>query len=807
FVLTDSIERAFADLFTKASAGFDVIVRTKASFEGADRDRIPKQVLEEVRVIEGVEVAEGGIDDFAQLIDDDGEPVGGQGPPTLVTTHSGVERTNIFTIADGRFPRREGELALDVATARSQEWKTGDEVSAVFVGPVEKMTLVGTVQIEGIDSLAGLHWIVLELEAAQELYQRGETFDSIAVVAEPGLGERELSQRIAAEIDDRFEVRPRDDFIQETTDQIREGLGFLTNFLLAFAFVALIVGGFLIFNTFSILFAQRIREFAMLRAIGSGRGQLLATVLGEALVIGAVASGAGIGVGILLALGLRRLFAMLGGEIPVSGTPLLPRTILISIVLGLLITLVSAFIPALRATRITPVAGMREGAVLPRRRRRLFNVLALVFGAGGVAALALALFGNPPRRLEVIAGGTIAVFVALTLVSPAVARPVAAVLGWPVSRFLGIRGRLARGNAMRDPTRTAATAAALMIGVALATFAAIMAASFQASTTSNLQDRLKADFMILATSQVRLSSDLAPQLAALSEVDDAVGIKRDANGAEIEGRREDVLGIDPRRIEDHFVLDVVEGDLGEMGDGLLVEEQYANDEGWEVGTVVPVEFPRGEERVRVAGIFRNVVAGTRLLVSQESFQRRFLELGDFRVFVSLAPTVSPAEGREAIERVLRAFPNGQLFDQVEFREEQERELDNLLVLVNGLLGLSLLIAVFGIVNTLALSVIERTREIGLLRAIGLTRRQVRGMIRWESVIVALMGTAFGLSVGSFFGWMMVKSLAEEGLSRFALPGGQVAAYSIGAAVAGVLAAVMPARRAAKVDVLRAIAFE
>jgi putative ABC transport system permease protein len=841
YVLTDSIDRAFKQIFTGGISGFDILVRTKPAFEGAERDRVPGSLVGDIRKIKGVRAAAGSVEDVAQIIDDNGKPIGGQGPPTIAsTTHDNPLLRGDSRIVAGRSPRTTDEVVLDRYTADQQQWKVGRKIKIQAGGPVRDFTLVGLFEIKGVPNFGGATVVVFNLKSAQEIFHRGDAVDTVEVRAETGQDVGELRRRVDERIGNRYQVVARTTLIQEAVEDIGQFLGFLSNALLTFGFIALFVGAFLIFNTFSILFAQRKREFAMLRAIGAKGSQVFRVVLAETLLIGLVASAVGVGVGMGLAVGLQRLLKAFKITLPTSGTPLLPRTIIVSMIVGTLVTLVAGFVPAVRASRIAPLEALREASLLPSKKRiRRRIVVGLVILAGGVGALVWGMFGDPPNRLVVLGSGAAATLLSVAVMAPAITKPLSVILGWPIAKVLGISGDLARGNAVRDRYRTAATASALMIGVALVTMIAVLAASIRASADRANTEHFRADFLLTVLGPTDIGPDLLPSIRDLPEVEEATSLRSQAGllaGDNVSvARTVGVGGIVPKEAQRLIFTEMKEGELTDLTDGIFLHEDLAKSLKVELGDEINARFPRSApteaeiargsgpgppisrgttglkksdfEQLEVQGIFSDGFVGRQAVIARDTYEKKFIDQRDGVIFVQAASTVSLKSAKQALEKVAKGYPQVQVFDQAGLRAQNARGINQLLGLVYALLFLAILIALFGIVNTLILSVLERTREIGLLRAVGLTRRQVRRMIRWESIIVSIMGSLLGTGVGVFFAWILVQGLRDEGLDIFRVPGRSLAIYVAIAAVAGVIAAIGPARRAARVDVLRAIAYE
>jgi putative ABC transport system permease protein len=609
-------------------------------------------------------------------------------------------------------------------------------------------------------------------------------------------------------IPSKYESITGADQAQRAAKEIQDGLGFFSTALLAFAGVALFVGAFLIFNTFSIIVAQRTRELALLRCLGASRRQVLSSVLLEAGLVGLIASAIGLGFGIVIAIGLRAVLGAVGIDLPSTGTVFELRTVIVSLVVGVVITLVSSFMPALRATRVPPVAAMRaEAATPPSRSIRRRSIIGSLVTLVGVGLLVLGLFRDIDNRVAVVGGGAVVIFLGVAILSPLIARPLARWIGWPFARAFRLPGNLARQNAMRNPRRTSATAAALMIGLALVTFAGIFVASAKSSIDSVLDRTVSADYIATTESFQGFSPEVAKRLAALPDLE-AVTSSR-YGGWRLNGQAQGLQAVDPVAYDSLVRTETTSGRLADLqSGGLAVSEDNAKQHGWKVGSIVPMEFPaNGVQQVPVKAIYEDNQLNGGYLLSLTDYQKGYSTQLDSMVIAKAKPGADQAAVRGAVDRAVADFPNVRVQDMAQYKAETGRQLDQLLNLVRSLLAFAIVIALFGIVNTLALSVFERVRELGLLRAVGATRRQVRSMIRWEAVIISVLGAVLGMAVGVFFGWTMVRALASQGFGEFTVPGAQLVAYVLLAAVAGVLAAILPGRRAAKVDVLRAITTE
>jgi putative ABC transport system permease protein len=815
-VLTDTITKTFDDLFTDALADTDAMVRAEASFDdpngfGDLRGRVDASLVDEVADVEGVAVASGDVWGFAQVVDKEGEPVGnpGAGPPTFGVNWPESEELNTWTLVEGRAPRGERDVVLDKGVADDAGYTVGDRATVLVQGAPLEVTVTGIARIGGADSPGGATFTMFTTEAAQRYVGEAGKFDSISIAGDEGASQQELVDRLETVLPEGVEAVTGATVTEENQDAMREGLSFFNTFMLVFALVALLVGGFIIFNTFFITVAQRTRENALLRAIGASRRQVLGAVLLEALGIGLVASALGLLAGIPLAAGLKALLAAFGFDIPAGGIVLATSSAVIAFSAGVIVTVVAAVSPSRKAAKVPPVAAMRDVAVSSTgygSKQRIFvgtGILGL-----GAAALLYGLFGDPGNALAIVGLGVLLVFFGVSVLGRTVALPLSRVIGLPLPRLRGIAGHLARENAMRNPKRTAATASALMIGVGLVSFITIFAASTKASFSNTVDEAFTGDF--IATSGQNGVGGVAPEFTArvneLPEIEVAGGVR--AGLAEIDGSPRQVLA-PSREVFDIFDVEPVAGSPDDLdATSIAVFDRVADDKDLSIGDRVAVDFTgTGPQELTVAMIYGDNAAAGDWLLGTDAFTANFPDQKDVQVFVKKADGVSADDGLAAVEGVAADYPGVDVLDQTEYKEEQMGFVDQMLGLVYALLALAILIALLGIGNTLALSIVERTRELGVLRAVGMTRKQLRSTIRWESVIIAVQGALLGLVIGVFFGWALVTALEDEGLNTFTVPVLSLVIVVVLAALAGVVAAVMPARRAARLDVLRAIISE
>jgi putative ABC transport system permease protein len=821
-VLTDTISRTFDNLFADVNKGTDAYVRSAQSlssgFGGAarrQRGRVPASLLPEIESVPGAAAAQGNLQFYAQLVDKKGDAIGNpqQGAPTFGFNWGTVKALNPYRLEPGGHPPQGNQVVIDAASAKDAGFKVGDTITILTQGPPGQYEISGIARFGDADSAAGSTAALFDTPTAQTITGAADQFDSIAVVADPGVSQPALKDRIASKLDNKaYQVLTGTQITKENQSDIKNALQFFNVALLVFALIALFVGTFIIFNTFSIVVAQRLREMALLRAIGASGRQVLASVLTEAVLVGLFASVIGLGIGIVLSNVLKAVLDAFGFDIPAGGTVVSARTVIVALLVGTGVTIISAIVPARKASRIAPIAAMRdvETEGRPHSGRRV--LIGFVITAIGVLTLLAGLFGD--QGIQFVGLGALVVFIGVFVLGPAVARRLSDWIGWPAARLRGITGELARENAMRNPKRTSATAAALMIGVALVGFITIFAASAKASINAQVNEAFKADYVISTGSGFGaafggFSPQLATDIAKVPQVGASSPLR--INQAEFDGSSEFFAGVDPRSATQLFNMKVEEGRVGDLAEpnSVGISRSVADDKHWRIGSRVGAQFPNGNTPLTVRTIYGN---GNKegfadYTLSITTVSGHYASQLDQYVFVKLASGVSPAEGRRAIDGVLKAYPNAELQDSTQFKDAQAAQVNQLLGLIYVMLLLAVVIALIGIANTLALSIYERTRELGLLRAVGMSRRQMRSSIRWESVIIALLGTLIGLVIGLFFGWAVIEALSDQGFTEFAPPVGQLILVLVVGGFAGVLAAVFPARRAAKLDVLQAVTHE
>ena len=814
YVFTDTINRSFDRIFSESAKGTDASITPRQAIDTSDSGgtapTVSRAVLDRVRRSPSVANAAGSVFDSGTVLGKDGERVGTRGAPNFIASLADQPRFDGFTVKQGRRPASPDEAAIDAGTADKEGFALGDRVALSADAPRKEYEIVGLTQIAGVDSFGGTTVVTLTLdEALRMLGKRG--FDQVQASARPGVTPLQLRDELRAALGRAVDVRTGQEEAREQSLDIRDSLGFLTTALLAFAGISLFVGAFIIFNTFSITVAQRMREFALLRTMGASRGQIMRSVIAEGFVIGVLGSLAGLAMGIAVAPGLRALFRAVGVDLPSSGNVIATRTIVVALAVGTLVSVVAGLAPAIRATRVSPMVALHEGAApslaRPSRRLSLLGGLTLAVGIG---LMSVGLFGSLSTNaaLSFMGAGASATFLGVALFSSLLVRPLAAIVGRPLEAMFGVTGRLARENTMRQPGRTAVTAAALMIGVALVTFASIFAAGARDSIANAVDDNLRSAFVV---QNVDGFSSYSPNvLAAVAQVDgvgSVSGIR--FSQARVRGIDGDtaVTGVQPDTFAALYRVDGEEHVRALAPGSVVIGKGFAQDHGLRTGRRLQLTTPSGRRvTVAITGIVDDKGGLTGgVILDRGQLERDFGERKDAFGLVGLASGADADTVQPAIERVLEdRFPEADVLTAQEFKDDISGQVNQLLGLIYALLALAIIVSLFGIVNTLVLSITERTRELGLLRAIGTTRRQVRRVVRYEAVITSLIGALIGAVLGVILAVLFTRPLEDFPLS---IPVVTLVVLLIAAGIAGVLAAVLPARRASKLNVLDALAHE
>ena len=814
-ILTDTVGKSFDGVYSQSYKDSDAVVSSKAAI--ADSSGKPPaftaDVLRKVRGVAGVVKAQGSVEDQARLVNQYGHAIGGAGSGIAVGVDASDTSLSPYKLASGRWPAGAREIAIDKATAKEHHFAVGDTVGAFGDGPVRKYTVTGLVGFGSEDTVAGSSILVFDLHTAQRLFDKVGKLDLIRVDAAPNVAPAHVVAEIAPLLPQTAQVKTGTAQAAADSKATQKGVNSFKWFLLAFGGIALIVGSSVIANTLSITVAQRIRELATLRTLGASRRQVLRSVIVEAIVVGLVGSIVGLFVGLGLAKGLLTILGATGFELPSQSLVFQLRTVVVSVGTGTLIALVASVRPAIKATRIQPIAAVREGAELPPGRfHRTATLRGLILLAAGFGLL---LYGttasglSTPALIASLAAGVLVFFKGVSTIAPKLIRPLASVLGAPGAHVGGSAGALARQNAMRNPSRTASTAGALMIGLSLITFVAVLGQGVKTSFSSAVNELFVADYSVTAgnsllTSKAAAAAAKAPGVEVVSEI-------RSGN-ARLNGKSVQVNGVDanlPQVVAMKWSAGSgnVAAQLG--ADGAFIKKRYADDHHLAVGSPLTVKTPTGANlRLHVVAIFDEPKGGSpfgEVSISKSAFDRSFPTHDNYFTLLNVKGGDSDAATAN-IERALTGFPDAQIETAKQFKAGQIADLNMALNVVYALLGLSVIVSLFGIVNTLVLSVFERTRELGMLRAIGMTRRQVRRMVRHESIVTALIGATFGIAVGMFLAGIVTHALSKYGIV-FAVPYPSLAAFGGIAIVAGMLAAILPARRASRLNVLQALQYE
>jgi putative ABC transport system permease protein len=802
-VLTDTLHETFTKLVGNVYQHIDFEVRGQAalgSAASAVRNPVPESLLTRVRRIPGVAAADGSVTGYAQYVVD-GNAISGGGA-TAGISFDPDQQISAFQLAGGAAPSSPGDVVMDLGTARKYHFHIGDRVRILLPGAPETFTISGFLRFGPADNLAGATIAAFDLPTAQKLFGLAGQLDAINVLTTPSADKATIQRDIARILPRGVEVVTGQTVVGEQTTDIDQALSVFSTALVIFALIALFVGGFTIFNTFSITVGQRTRELALLRIVGASRRQVFRSVLAEAIVVGVLASMIGLGLGVLTAQGLDALLDALGKSLPAGALVFAPRTVVVGLAVGIGVTIVSAISPARRAVRIPPITVITAPGGEPElssRRRTIAGGGSLVVG---IVVLAL---GLATSAVALVGLGAVALFIGAGMLAPIVARPVASVIGQPAARLLGISGRLGRENSVRHPRRTAQTSAALMVGLAVVSAMAVFGASLATSTTSSIDNAVSADLVVTGPA----SGFPASVVRAVSSVPGITGATTVYQGQfEFSGSLSTVVGVTTSHLAATLILRMRAGTSAAAlaGGQILIDTTTATNDHLSVGSVVPVKFARtGDSAIRVGGIFQpNALLG-HYLVGAEFFLSHFTNPLPIGVLLT---TDGRAGVFNAVNSATNPYPNVGVQTRAQYQASQVASVNQLLHIVYALLALAVLIAIIGIVNALLLSVFERTREIGLLRAVGMKRRQVRAMIRAEATILSLFGAILGLVIGTGLGAAVAASLEKsQQITVVAVPFPSLLVFLVVAALLGLVAATWPARRAARLDVLAAISAE
>ena len=817
FVLTDTISKAFDTIFTSSYTHTNAVVSGKklVDYSSGGNATVSQALLERIKRMRDVEAASGALIDLngdsthATLIGRDGKAIQSNGNPTFgFGIDPSQSRFNPLKLKSGTWAAGRNDVVIDSETAKKNHFEVGDTIGVAATGPKEQFRIVGTATYGNVKSLGGATLAIFSIPTAQRLLDL-HGYSVISVAARPGVSSGTLVSELKSELPTTAQVRTAKEQANEDKKGVASFISFIRGFLLGFGGIALFVGAFVIFNTLSITVAQRTRELATLRTLGASRRQVLRSVVLESLAIGLLASAIGLVSGFALAKGLSSLFGALGLALPQASSVYATHTFVIALLLGVLVTVLAGFVPALRATRVPPIAAVREGAVI-QRKKRLGPAAGVVLFAIASALIAYATLGGhlgSGKSLLALAGGALLGLLGVAGFAPVLVTGLAAVVGAPAKRFGGAAGGLATDNATRNPARTAATAAALMIGLALVTFVAVLGKGLHGSVDRALNKQVAADWVV--TSQNGWSSFPAGAGSAAAK---APGVTLASSIRSDRGRigkaNVTVNGVEPATIASVYHFQWKQGSeatLGKLdGHGALVKQAFARKHDLALGDGFTVRSPAGKPvRLTVAGIFQpprvmELLGG--IVISKDAFDRTFPRPTNSLTLLKGTPT------QAGLDRALTAFPDAKPQTRAEYVKAQSSFINTMLNLLYVLLALSVIVSLFGMLNTLILSVFERTRELGMLRATGMTRRQARRMVRHESVITALIGAALGLPLGIMLAAAVTHALGKYGVT-FSLPVASLVIFPLAAMIAGVLVAIAPDRRASRLNVLEALQYE
>ena len=803
FVLTDTLQNTFTVLFGNIYPKVDFQVRGAAQLgtgANATRNELPESLLATVRGVAGVQAAQGQVTGYAQFVARDGKAISTGGAPTLAVAFDPDQQISPLHLIAGGPPATPDDVVMDAGTAQKYDFAVGDRVRILSAGPPRTFTITGIAEFGTANNLAGATLAAFTLPVAQAIAQEPGKLDAINVVTAPGASKAAVQQAIARALPPGVEVVTGQTVASENTSSVNQALSFFSTALLVFAFISLFVGAFTIYNTFSIIVGQRTRELALLRIVGASRRQVFGSVLAEAAITGLVSSVIGLGLGVLAALGLQALLRGFGVTLPPGSLVFEPRTVLIGLAVGVGVTVLSAIGPARGAVRIPPVAALddrQSAASASLRRRFIWGTAVAVIGA------VLLGLGLAKPAIQLVGIGAAALFIGVATLSPALARPLSSVIGRPLPRLLGVAGKLGRENSMRSPRRTAQTAAALMVGLALVSAMAVFGASLSKSATSSADQAISADLIVTATGSGQLSNSVPATASAVPGVTASSVVYQ--GPFEFQNTLTSLTAVSTDHLADTVILRMTAGTPAALAQGeLLIDSTTATSKHLSVGDSVHARFARtGPAMLRIGGIYQaNALIGS-YLVSAAFFGAHYSPQPPGALLLR----TNGAAVDNAVTKALAPYQNLQVQTRAQFEQSQVSTVNQLLGLVYALLGLAVIIALIGIVNTLMLSVFERTREIGLLRAVGMRRRQVRVMIRSEAVILAIFGAIVGIVIGTALGLALVASLRQQGITDTAVPVTSLLIFLLLAALLGLVAASWPARRAARLDVLAAIAAE
>ena len=817
FVLAATLRSYFDTLFTEINAHTDLAVRTELAFESSSdfqtRDPLPADLVGAIEDTPGVTSVDPVVQRRAVIIDEDGDALSTQGAPMFGISWDGDTSDSAIRVLEGEAPGA-GETVIDKASADNADIDVGDRVQLSTDTGTHPLTVSGLIGIGNTDGFGGATVALMDDATAAEILGAEGEYDVIELAVADDYEVADVQAALEEAMPAGVEVVTQDALNDEANDSVNEFIAPVQTGLLAFAFITAFVSAFLINNVFAITIGQRLRELALLRAVGGRGRQVRRLIVSEALLMSIVATVIGIGGGLGVARLLLAIFDAAGAGFPSMSLVLEPLAVVMAFVVGVGITLAAVTIPARRAAKIPPVAAMRPelGFESLSSKRLIAGTVTMVLG---VVLFLVGLFARPggtPGLVATAGGGALLLFLGTGSVASTVARPTTRMLGWPVGKVYKAPGQLARDNAGRAPRRTSATASALMIGVALVSAASVFAASLRETFKAAMERGVAADYVVAPTSFTGMTRDVANRLAELPELSAVSGVSLVFGQVAVDGENDGTKALavaDATAMPELMNLGMVDGDEADLADGVLVHTDPAGDHDLEVGDVISVTFQNGAARdIPVAGIYEDSALAGNWVVSQQFVDEALdAELVDFLVAVQVADGVADADATAAIDRVLEDYPQAELKTADEYTDDSAAQIDSLLVIISVLLGFAIVIAVLGISITLGLAVYERTREIGLLRAVGMTKRQTRKMVRWESVIVSAFGAVLGIVLGTLIGVALALAVPDNVIDRVVINPSTIVAILVGAVVAGLIAALYPSRKASNMDILQAITTE
>ncbi|AQW51332.1 ABC transporter permease [Streptomyces violaceusniger] len=812
-VFTNTISDAYQKSSQKGFKGVDVAIapdkKDDDSANPGDAPRLSQQLLDKAAKAPGAGSAFGVVKGNAALADKKGDLLGGGFSNVGGNYYPGADgKDPRYTMTEGRAPKAAGEIALDSKTAERGEYKAGDSIRVSVDGPVRTEKVVGVFTTDDGNVAAGGTLALYDTVTAQKLFAKPGQFDEIDVKAAAGTSQATLKSAIDKVLPEQAKATTGKKLAKDQAKAIEDGMSSMQTAMLVFAGIALFVGIFIIVNTFSMLVAQRTKELALMRAVGATRRQVTRSVLIEATFVGAVAAVVGLAAGVGIGAALRSVLNSSGANVPDGPLIVAPTTVLVSVLVGVVVTVLSAWLPGRRAAKIPPVAAMNSVHAAPTTRGLVVrNTIGSILAAAGIA-LVVAGAGMGGDGQGPMAFGAAVLVIGVFVLTPLLSRPLIAAAS-PVLRLFGMPGKLARQNAVRNPRRTAATASALMVGLTLITGMTVIAGSMQKGIDKMAADGLKSDYVVSmgGTTPRPMSPDVSKTLAKLPEVTAISSLR--SSPARVAGDTDTLTGVDPKAIKDLVNVDFTEGSFGALGGTkVLIDDKIADENHWKVGSTIPVTYEDGSSgRLTVGGVYEGNQMIRGVMLDNATVTPHMTTVADFQVMLKTKGGATQ-DTKDLLKKTLGENPAIKIQNKQDTSDEIASAFTLMLNMLYGLLGMAVIVAVLGVINTLAMSVFERSKEIGMLRAIGLDRAGIKRMVRLESLVISLFGGVLGLGLGVFFGWAAGELIATELPSyELVLPWARMGLFVLMSALVGVIAALWPARRASKLNMLAAIKAE